>query len=459
MIDFEKMTADERSKFVTKAVQDFVNGNRMKEAVERRAYYETENPDINKRTKMFAAAIDDGADIPKAVAKENKFAANEKVASSFFRDITDAKVQYLAGEGADVNAVAEEDAAAVDAIAAPIALQLKRTGQECLTDALVYSCGYSYMQVLNGAISLKSVPYCEVMPFYDKYGALANVLRYWKRGGEEYAEWHTAAKVYAFERGAKGGDFEQKEERPQIVTATVYGDGSAEVTGGKAWARIPWFEMQHNNGKTSSLTNSAKSMIRCYDIVVSDFANNLIDVQDVFIKLKDTYGSGMEWGEVLELARNFKAADGIEGVETVSVPYEARKVLADMLRSGIYSALRGVDTNGIATGGVTLATSIRALYADVDLWADLAQWHLSDWVREVLCLVADYAGVTLPPVNVTFTRRMIFDESAQMDAIARQKGVISDKTLFENHPLVQDAQAELERIASQEYDPAFSSEV
>jgi hypothetical protein len=36
-----------------------------------------------------------------------------------------------------------------------------------------------------------------------------------------------------------------------------------------------------------------------------------------------------------------------------------------------------------------------------------------------------------------------------MDAVARQKGVISDKTLFEAHPLVEDAQAELERIEAE----------
>jgi hypothetical protein len=43
-----------------------------------------------------------------------------------------------------------------------------------------------------------------------------------------------------------------------------------------------------------------------------------------------------------------------------------------------------------------------------------------------------------------------------MDALARQKGVISDKTLYENHPLVTDAQGELERVNAQELDAAYS---
>lgn len=464
MIDFDKMDENQRVEFVRKAVADFQGGKRMEQAKECRAYYSTDNPDIAGRRKMYASAKEtdtgiDGASVIKAVAKENRFAANEKVASSFFRDITDAKVQYIAGVGADVNAVAEEDAEAVKGITAELGVQLQRVEQECLTDALIYRNGYAYMQVLDGALRLQHVPYCEVVPFYDREGRLCNVLRYWKRGGVEYADYHTPSTVYSFERNPKrkeGTGWHYVSETPQIITATRYGDGTTEVTGGKGWARLPWFEMQHNNDRTSSLTNAAKSMIRCYDVTVSDFANNLIDIQDVFINLKDSYGSGMDWGEQLELMRNFKASDGVDSVTTVEVPYQARQVLMDALRAGIYSALRGVDTRGIASGGITLATSIRALYADVDLWADQAEWHLADWVRSILQTVAAYRGQELPPVNITFTRRMIFDETAQMQAVASQKGIISDKTLLENHPLVTDAQTELERIAAQELDPAYS---
>lgn len=462
-MEFELLGEKQRVDFVRKAISDFQGGERLKRAKDCKAYYDTDNPDIAGRKKVYASPREyegaDGEATIRAVAKENRFASNEKVASSFFRDITDAKVQYLAGEGADVNAVDDSQADAAKAVTEALGVQVRRVEQECLTDALVYRVGYAYMQVINGAIKLQHVPYCEVIPYYDREGALCNVLRYWKRCGVEYADYHTPATVYSFSRNPKdrvGAGWKYDGEAPQIITATRYGDGTTEVTGGKGWARLPWFEMRHNNDRTSSLTNAARSMIRCYDIVVSDFANNLIDIQDAFIKLKDSYGSGMEWGEIVELSRTFKASDSIDGVETVEIPFQARQVLADMLRAGIYSALRGVDTRGIASGGVTLATSIRALYADIDLWADQAEWHLGDWVRDVLGLAADYMGVPLPPVNVTFTRRMIFDETAQMDAIARQKGIISDKTLYENHPLVTDSQAELERIAAQELDPAYS---
>lgn len=463
-MDFEALTEEQRVAFVEKAVKDFQSSDRLKLAQTCKAHYFTDNPDIAKRKKVFAAPYEEdgenGVGTVRAVAKENRFASNEKVASSFFRDITDAKVQYLAGEGADVTAFDDSQADTVKAVTDALGAQVRRVEQECLTDALVYRAGYAYMQVINGALKLQKVPYCEVIPYHDREGALENVLRYWKRKGVEYADFHTPAKVYSFSRDQKrkdGTGWRYDGEAPQIITATRYGDGTTEVTGGKGWARLPWFEMQHNNDRTSSLTNAAKSMIRCYDIVISDFANNLIDIQDAFIKLKDSYGSGMDWGEIVELSRTFKASDSIDGVETVEIPFQARQVLADMLRTGIYSALRGVDTRGIASGGVTLATSIRALYADIDLWADQAEWHLGDWVRDVLALAADYMGVQLPPVNVTFQRRMIFDETAQIDAAARQKGIVSDKTLFKNHPWVTDAQAELEEIAAQELDPAYSA--
>lgn len=459
-MDFEALTPEQRAEVIRKAVKK--SGERAEEREEQRAYYETDNPDIANRRKVYAAqASETDAGTFRAIAKENRFAANEKVASSFFKDITDQKVQYLAGEGADVTPVDDAQADAVAAVFDPLKREIRRQGQACLTDALVYRYGYAYMQVIAGKLKLTHVPYAEVVHFRDDCGHLENVVRYWKRDNREFAEFHTPEKVYSFEKREEAGSsvsrWVQTGERWQIETVTVYGDGTVQPSGGKGWDRLPWFELLANNEGKSSLSNAVKSMIRCYDIVQSDFANNLIDVQDVFVKLKQGYGSGMEYGEQLEMLRLFKASEDIEDVQTVDVPYMARETLLARLEKKIYQALRGVDLERIAGGGTNTATAIRALYSDIDLWADQAEWHLEDWVLAILETAAGYMGVELPPVNITLTRRVIFDEEAKMDAVARQKGVISDKTLFENHPLVDDAQAELERVAAQELDAAYSA--
>ena len=457
---FEELAPDKRVEFIEKAVADF-RAKELNAAVEPMAYYDTNNPDIAARKKKYASSIVEeikGENVMRAIAKENKFAANEKIASSFFRDITDSKAQYLAGEGADINAVsgAEADDAVIARVSEVLGDQIKRHGQACLTDALVFRSGYAYMQVIDGQIRLQYVPHCEVKPYRDRTDALVNVLRYYKRNGCEYAEYHTPAMIYAFKKEKDGGEWEFEEETPQIQTVKVYGDGTTEaVEGGKGWSRLPWFELWHNNDHTSSLTNAAKTMIRCYDITLSDFANNLIDVQDVFISLKDSYGSGGDWGEQLELLKNFKVGENVEGVTTFEVPHVAREVLLNMLKADIYAALRGVDVGRISGGNLT-NTAIRALYSDIDLWADQAEWHIKDWVSDIVKTAADYMGLTLPPYKVTLTRRAIFDDVAQMDALSRQKGVISDKTIYENHPLVTDAQGELDRVNAQEVDAAYS---
>lgn len=458
-MDFELLDEEKRVDHVRKAVNAFLGSPRMEKAKEQRAHYKTENPDIEKRRKLYASSLTREDGTMAAVAKENRFAANEKVASPFFRKITDAKVQYLAGEGADVNAVNEADAEAVKAVTDALGFQLKRVEQESLTDALVYSSGYSYMQIINDQLKLQHIPYCEVIPFYDKQGGLEAVIRYYKRDGIEYADYHTPAKIYSFARNQKarnGSGWKATGETYQIITGKIYGDGTVESTGGKGWPRLPWFELWHNNDHTSSLTHSVKTMIRCYDIVVSDFANNLIDLQDVFVSLKaDSAYSGMEYGEVIETLKNFKVAEGVESVTSFEVPYQARQVLLNIMKAGIYEGLQGVDLSMLASAQKT-ATEIKAAYSDIDLWADQAEWHVNDWVRDVMAFVADYLGVTLPPVNITIQRRVMFDETAQMMAVASQKGIISNKTLFENHPLVKDAQLELERVAAEELDPSYS---
>ena len=461
-MDFEQLEEGKRVEFVRKAVSNFLGSPRMEKANECRAHYKTENPDIAARCKLYASATEKEDGTISAVAKENRFAANEKVASPFFRKITDAKVQYLAGEGADVNAVEESDADAVKVITDALGIQLKRVEQASLTDALVYASGYSYMQIINDQLKLQHIPYCEVIPFYDRQGKLEAVIRYYKRDGVEYADYHTAEKIYSFSRNPKarsGSGWKQDGECWQIMTGKRYGDGTIEATGGKGWTRLPWFELWHNNDHCSSLTNSVKTMIRCYDIVVSDFANNLIDLQDVFVSLKaDSSYSGMEYGEVIEMMKNFKVSEGVESVTSFEVPHQARQVLLDIMKAGIYEGLQGVDLSMLASAQKT-ATEIKAAYSDIDLWADQAEWHVDDWARDILGFVADHMGVTLPPVTVSCQRRVMFDEVAQMQAVASQKGIISDKTLFENHPLVKDAQAELERVAAQELGPAYSGDL
>lgn len=458
-MDFEALDEEKRVEYVRKAVSAFQGSKRLEKALENRAHYKTDNPEIAKRKKLYASSLEREDGTMAAVAKENRFAANEKVASPFFRKITDSKVQYLAGEGADVNAVEEADAPAVNAVADALGFQLKRVEQQCLTDALVYEVGYSYMQVINDRLKLQHIPYCEVIPFCDRQGKLEAVMRYYKRDGIEYADYHTPAKIYSFERNPKARNnsgWKATGETWQIITGKIYGDGTIEDTGGKGWNRLPWFELWHNNDHSSSLTHSVKTMIRCYDVVVSDFANNLIDLQDVFVSLKaDSAYSGVEFGETLEMLKNFKVAEGVESVTSFEVPYQARQVLLDIMKAGIYEGLQGVDLSHLASAQKT-ATEIKAAYSDIDLWADQAEWHINDWVRDILGFVADYMGVALPAFNVSCTRRVMFDETAQMAALAAQKGIISDKTLFENHPLVKDAQLELERVAAQELDPSYS---
>lgn len=461
-MDFEVLTPKQRVEYVQGLVDRHTRGTMAAAAVCRR-HYQTDNPAIMGRTKSYASAetVTDkatGLETMHAVAKENRFAANEKVASSFFRDITDQKVAYIMGEGADVTADSESDADAetVKLVSKQIARQLRRIGQRCLTDALVYSHGYAYMQVIAGRLRLNFTSYTEVIAEHDDNGELDAVCRYWKSGKTERAEYHTASKVWSYE-AKPGEDWQETGERWQIEQFTVYGDGTVQPSGGRGWYRLPWFELSHNNEGTSSLTNAAKTMIRCYDIVTSDFANNLIDMQDVFVTLKadNGYGSGMEYGEIIEMLKAFKVAEGVEGVQAFEIPYQARQVLLDLMDKSIYKTLRGVDVGRIANGNL-INNAIRALYSDIDLWADQCEWHLEEWTRDIVDAAAWYLGIEMPEYSITFQRRVLFDEVQQMQALAAQKGVISNKTIYENHPLVSDAQAEIERVEAEEAGAAYA---
>ena len=71
-------------------------------------------------------------------------------------------------------------------------------------------------------------------------------------------------------------------------------------------------------------------------------------------------------------------------------------------------------------------------------------------LNELLWFINKYLGAsTVEPVEWIFNRDTVVSESSVINDIKNSVGILSDETLIEQHPYVDDIQKELDRISKQ----------
>jgi SPP1 family phage portal protein len=187
-------------------------------------------------------------------------------------------------------------------------------------------------------------------------------------------------------------------------------------------------------------------MIDIYDIVNSDFANNIDDMQDAFFTIKNYNGQDLQ--EFLTQLKKFKAVPVGDGGDVtanqLTIPTEAREKFLSLTDENIYKFAMAVDTNKLAGSSLT-TTAIKASFANLDLKADKFEAEFRKFIRTLITFINKYEGTSYS-YDFTLDRSMLVNNIETIEAIKNQKGIISDRTLFENHPLVLDVDQEFKRI-------------
>jgi SPP1 family phage portal protein len=145
--------------------------------------------------------------------------------------------------------------------------------------------------------------------------------------------------------------------------------------------------------------------------------------------------------------------DGDARAETIQIPVEAREKLLNILNDKIFLFGQGVDINKVGDGNITNVV-IKSRYANLDLKADDFEGQIEDFFEQLLYFVNYWHamnGLTVyDDVTVVLDRSMIINSNELMDTLKNQKGIVSDVTIWENHPLVADVEQEIDRMKEQE---------
>ena len=435
--DFEQ--ANDRIQFIQSAINEHRQSAAYKTAIDAEQYDRQMNTTINNVTRTIYTA----AGIP----IDDPVSSNNKIASNFFHRLNTDRVSYLLGNGVlftdHITKVENDDGSVTvhDETKEAFGDDFDTTLYDLVYSGEISGSSYAYItDAGNGQYRINLYRLTEFVPLLDEYdGSLRAGIRFWSLDwGKKpviavlYEE--DGITEYRSKKGENGLNLEVYEEKHPynriIRTTEVRG---AEVIGSEnPFSRLPI--IPYYAAYRQSTLVGMKSAIDAYDLVQSGFANDLQDCAQIYWLVSGAMGTTEQEAQKLRERLIFQHIGVVDQDNSEikpyvqEVPYEARKVFLENLRSNIYEAFGGFDIKQLVSGDRT-ATEIQANYNAVDEEADAFETRVTLLIRQILDLV----GIQDVP---QYKRNRIANQLEQTQMIIMAAEFLSNRAVLEKLPWV-----------------------
>lgn len=320
------------------------------------------------------------------------------------------------------------------------------------------NCGVAWLHYWiaeNGEFKFEKVKTEEIIPIYssDLSTELQGVIRYFNSveqlaGNED--KLYTCVEYWDSKELTK-----YKFEGNKLNESPV----SMEVIEHE-FERVPFIEFDNNSKKQSDISKY-KDLIDLYDKVMSGFANDLEDIQQI-IYILENYG-GTDLKQFLGDLKRYKAIktnSGIQGasggVKTlqIEIPVEARKVILDILKKQIYESGQGLQQD-IESFGNASGVALKFFYRKLELKSGLTETEFRDGFDILIKAILKHLNIQGEMIQQTYTRNMISNDLENAQIAQASVGVIPNKYILRNHPWIDDPEEaeELMKKENEEIDP------
>lgn len=307
----------------------------------------------------------------------------------------------------------------------------------------------------DGKFDFIRIPAEEVIAVYDttKKRKLLYAIRYYdvKNIDDEYTrkvELYTDEQIfyYVMHDGALVLDFEY-ERNPE----SHFYLGNA----GYGWGKVPLVEFKNNEEGVSDLV-FYKDLIDQYNSNISNNANTFDEMQEIIYELIN-YSDDLS--EFVTNLRHYKAVAVGEGggfnMKTAEIPMDSSNSHLDRLEENIYRFGQGVNNNPDKVGNSPTNVAIKNLYSLLDLKANEAERKFRPALHAFFWFFTEYLRMTGQGeydhtlLQMTFNRSRMTNELEEVQ-MGNQSTDLSKETRLAHHPWVDDVEAEMKRIESEE---------
>lgn len=220
---------------------------------------------------------------------------------------------------------------------------------------------------------------------------------------------------------------------------------------------VPFIEFKNNRNLTSDLYKY-KDLIDIYDKVMSGYANDLEDIQQLIYILENYGGENLK--EFLGDLKRYKAiktestTSGTKGgVSTlqIEIPVEARNSILDILKKQIYESGQALQQDTESFGNAS-GVALKFFYRKLELKAGSTQIEFEKGFNKLIRAIMKFLNVKdweTKPIIQTWTRNMISNDLENAQIASESKDIISDETIIKNHPWVINSDDEIKKMKNQ----------
>lgn len=358
--------------FLIGAVNDYKLSAQYKTAVEAAAYWRNENPTISKYQKLLYTIS--GRAVP------DNYSANFKIASNvYFRFVTQT-VQYLLGCGAKFEKPETKRLLGGDSFDAAL--------QSALTESLIGGVSYGFMNCDR----LEVFGADEFVPLYDEEtGELMSGIRFWQLDSDHPLRitLYQPDGYTEYIMRSSGLDVMKPKRSYKLFVETSELSGQ-RIVGGENYSVLPIFAM--NSPRKQSTIVGFKRQIDCHDLIESGFADDIDDASMIYWTISNAGGmDDIDLAKFVEHMKTVRAAvvddDGAKAeAHTVEIPYKSREAMLTRLESEMYRDFMVLNLDNIS-GGSSTATAIKAAYEPMNLYSNMLEYGVKEFVSKILSLL------------------------------------------------------------------------
>lgn len=420
-------------------IRGFLQGKKRAQMLTGQRYYENRG-DILSRCRFTIGA--DGQRIPDTKTPVSR------IAHGFVRKIVDQKAQYLFGRPFTIKCENQAFAQELNRLFDP---SLRAMMRGLCKEAV--NKGIAWLQVWpeDEDVKFRRIPSEELLPIWGdrEHRVLEAVLRLCptdvytgRRKGKKMRVqlWdQRGVKEYWYQEGRLIPDGRWK---PHFTL-----DGQ-----GMLLQNLPFIPFKYNEEELP-LIQFIKPLVDDYDWLKSEDADNLGETSGALMVLQNYDGTDLgEFRENLARYRAVKVSDG-GGLEIKEQPVHTESVLAHLQqdRKDLYETGRGVDTQSEKFGNAS-GVALRFLYADLDLDCSGIEGSFAEGFDKMVRFIGLFDSLmgrgdfAEERAEIILNRDIIISESDAVEQCVESAGLLSQRTMLENHPWVVSVEEELNRL-------------
>lgn len=429
-------------------------------------YYNNDNV-INERKRFYIGRHGEKIEAP--------LLANNKLAHSFLKKLVDQKASYLLSKAFTIEC---EDKSFEELLNTYFNKSFRRQLKNLSKDAI--KMGISWVQIYydkTGKLSFDRLDPKGIIPIWhdSEHTVLEGIIKtyriisytlsgqkneitkieYWTTEGVWYYELRADKLVPDPDKEStqyKSGHFQVQIEELDEETGET-----KTVIKEAIWDKIPFVWLKYNPEEVP-LIKYVKDLIDDYDLRRSDSSNDIEDEPNSLKVVKDYQGTDKSEfvKNVAQFGTAFVKGEGDVRIESNNIDDSKLVNHTKQTRKDLYELGRGVDTQEESLGNSS-GVALGYRFMDLDLDCDDLKVEVSVYLEQVAWFIqmTEYSLgrlENLEPIDfsVEFNMDTLMSESDVIADCKNSVGIISNDTIIQNHPWVDNVTEELSKLASQQ---------